>query len=216
MKTTLIAFCGAKGSGKDTSAGIFKDLVATEVKEIAFAGHLKQTCSKVFNIDMKYFTDPKLKEKELENYVRLTPETIEAIFQEFEITNYTFDDNIRPHLSQVFDTPRKLLQYVGTELLHPIDKLIHVNFALKKVDLNKISLVTDLRFPQEFDVLHGNENYLLVYVSNLQAENVAATDTHPSEQGWKYFKTKCIQLDNNGTLADLANNIKELIESRVK
>lgn len=217
MKVSLIAFCGAKESGKSTSAELFKTLInGIQVKEVAFAGHLKETCSKVFNVEMKYFLDPKLKERELENYVRLTTETIEQVFTEFAITEYNFDQHIRPHLSQVFDTPRKLLQYVGTELLHPLDKLIHVNYALRSVDTSKITLVTDLRFPQEFDVLNGKPEYLLVHVSNLKAEANAATDTHPSEQGWKYFKEKCVSLDNNGTLADLTTNLQRLIESRVK
>lgn len=211
----IVAFCGAKESGKSTSAELFKSLVQNKTKEVAFAGHLKVVCSEVFNIEMRYFLDTKLKESELEKYVNLTRQNIEEVFKKFEIESYNYDEHIRKHVGQVFDTPRKLLQYVGTELLHPLDKLIHVNFALKKIDHEVITLVTDLRFPQEFDALYGREDFLPVYVNNIKAELNAEADSHASEKGWQKFKDRCIVLDNNGNLADLTNNLKKLIEENV-
>lgn len=211
----IIAFSGAKYSGKSTSAEIFTTLIKTVTKEVAFAGHLKNTCSKVFNIEMKYFLDSKLKESEMNSYVNLTKEKIEQVFEEFEISQYEFDKHVRPHMGQVFDTPRKLLQYIGTELLHPLDKLIHVNFAMKKVDPDVITLVTDLRFPQEFDAMYGREDFLPVHVYNLQAELQAMTDSHPSERGWQQFKDRCYTLDNNGNITQLTENIKKMIAEKL-
>lgn len=214
----LIAFCGAKESGKSTSAELFKNLAIAKgkkVKEVAFAGHLKETCSKVFNIEMKYFLDTKLKESELDAYIRLTKEYVEEIFKEFDLQEYDYDKHVRPHLGQVFDTPRRLLQYIGTELLHPLDKLIHVNITLKKIDPDAITLVTDLRFPQEFDGLIDKPEFLPVYVDNKRAENAAAADSHASEKGWQTFKHRCVTLDNNLTLHELNDNIKKLVEEYV-
>lgn len=215
MSIKIVAFCGAKESGKSTSASLFKDLIKTSTEEVAFAGHLKIVCSKVFHIEMKYFLDTKLKETELQNYVRLTKETIEEIFALFEITEYSYDKHIRPHLGHVFDTPRKLLQYVGTEVLHPLDKLIHVNFALKKINPDVITLVTDLRFPQEFDALYGREDFLPVHVNNVKAELAAEADSHASEKGWQKFKDRCTVLDNNGTISELIENLKNLIKEKL-
>lgn len=211
----IIAFCGAKESGKSTSAELFKSLVTIPTKEVAFAGHLKEACSRVFNIEMKYFLDTKLKEKELDTYINLTRENIEQIFAEFEVTEYTYDNHIRKHVGQVFDTPRKLLQYIGTELLHPIDKLIHVNFALKKVDPNVITLVTDLRFPQEFDALYQRDDFIPVHVYNQKAELAAAVDSHASERGWQQFKDRCYSLDNNGSIGDLTSSLNKLIQEKL-
>lgn len=211
----LVAFCGAKESGKSTSAELFKNLVTQATKEVAFAGHLKVTCAKVCNIDMKYFIDPKLKEVELENYVQLSKPVIEQIFAEFDLKEYDYDKHIRPHMGVVFDTPRKLLQYVGTELLHPLDKLIHVNVTLKKIDPEVITLVTDLRFPQEFDALYGREDFLPVYVNNKKAEDAASSDSHASERGWQKFRDRCVELDNNGTLTQLTDNLTKLIKEKV-
>lgn len=211
----IVAFCGAKGSGKSTSAELFKSLTNSITAEVAFAGHLKNVCSEVFGIEMKHFLDPKLKERELKDYINLNRQNIEEVFAKFEIIEYNYDTHIRPHVGQVFDTPRKLLQYVGTELLHPLDKLIHVNFAMKKVDPSVITLVTDLRFPQEFDAMYGREDFLPVYVQNTQAELIAAVDNHPSEQGWKVFKDRCAILDNEGSLSELTDKIKKLIQENV-
>lgn len=210
----LVAFCGAKESGKSTSAELLKTLVQRATAEVAFAGHLKEVCSRIFNVEMKYFLDPKLKEVELESYIRLTKESIESVFAEFDLKEYDYDKHVRPHMGMVFDTPRKLLQYIGTDLLHPLDKLIHVNITMKKVDFNVLTLVTDLRFPQEFDAVVEREDFLPVYVDNKRAEDAAATDSHASEQGWKKFKDRCVRLDNNGTLSDLIENLKALIKEK--
>lgn len=211
----IIAFCGAKESGKSTSADLFKTLVKSKTSDVAFAGHLKTTCSKVFNIEMKYFLDTKLKETELDSYVNLTRDNIELVFKEFEIETYDYDTHIRKHVGQVFDTPRKLLQYIGTELLHPLDKLIHVNFTLKKVDPDAITLVTDLRFPQEFDALFAREDFVPVHVHNVRAEKAAEADSHASEKGWQKFKDRCYTLDNNGSLQDLIKNLETLITEKL-
>lgn len=211
----IIAFCGSKESGKSTSAELLKQLVNKTTKELAFAGHLKLVCSQVFQIPILNFLDTKLKESELDSYVQLTSEAIEEIYALFDIKEYNYDDHIRRHTGKVFDTPRKILQYVGSELLHPIDNLIHVNFALKNLDPNVITLVTDLRFPQEFDALHARKDFLPIYVSNMRAELAAAADSHVSEQGWKTFKDRCVTLDNNGNLTNLTDNLKALIEERL-
>lgn len=215
MSKKLVAFCGAKESGKSTSAILFKDLIGQPTVEVAFAGHLKEVCSQVFDVEMKYFLEPKLKERELNDYKQLTKERVEKIFELFDVTTFDYDKHIRPHTGQVFDTPRKILQYVGTEVLHPIDPLIHVNVTLKKINPDVITLVTDLRFPQEFDALYGREDFLPVHVQNTRAELAAEADSHASEKGWQKFKDRCVVLDNNGPISKLTDNLKQMIKEKV-
>ncbi len=213
----VIAFCGSKGSGKSTTATIFENIVSKmniRTEQLAFAGHLKNSCAKVFKLDMDLFLNPALKEKELDSYVYLTKQNITEVFKEFMIETYDYDKHIRPHVGQVFDTPRKLLQYVGTELMHPLDKLIHVNVTMKLKDQAKLSIITDLRFPQEFTELEGRSDFYPVYIKNDVAENKAKTDGHASEKGFFEFKDRCILIDNNGSLADLERNINKFIEGR--
>lgn len=212
MMNGIIAFCGSKGSGKSTSASILKELFKGETEELAFAGHLKTSCSKVFNVDMRYFLDPSLKEVELTNYIVLHSKNVEQILKEFDIETYNFNDHVRPHIGQVFDSPRRVLQYIGTEVLHPLDPLIHAKMTIKNKDLNKLSIVTDLRFVKEFEYLNnGNNKFIPIYVKNDSAEYAALSDTHPSEKELTLFKDKCDILNNNGNLSDLKKNIENLI-----
>lgn len=211
MKTGIIAFCGSKGGGKSTSATMLKELFSGPTEELAFAGHLKTTCSKVFTIEMKYFLDPALKEVELDVYVVLNKETIEAVFKEFCIPCFTYDKHVRPHIGQVFDTPRQVLQYIGTEVLHPIDPLIHAKMTIKNKNPDVLTVITDLRFKQEFDFLKGYSGFIPVYVSNDKAESFAGSDSHKSEKDLQLFKHECIKLDNNGNLTDLRLKLTELL-----
>lgn len=216
MRTGVIAFCGSKGSGKSTSASIFKTIFNGPTEELAFAGHLKNVCSKVFNVDMKYFLDPKLKEVELDSYINLTGTNIQSVLKEFYITEYDFDTHVRPHMGRVFYTGRSLLQYVGTEVLHPLDPLIHVKVTMKNKDPNKLSIITDLRFTQEFEYLEKRDDFVPVYVHNVQAEEAAKSDTHPSERQLELFKDRCLKLDNNLTLHSLQSFLTHLVETRYR
>jgi hypothetical protein len=211
----IAAFCGAKFSGKSTSGELVKRLLPGQTEELAFAGHLKKTCAKVFNIDIKYFLDPALKEVELDVYPVLTRENMIQIVEEFDL-QYDFDKHLRPNMGKVSFTPRGLLQYVGTELLHPIDPLVHVKKTLKLKDPTKLSIVTDLRFPHEFEALKQmRQDFVPVYVDNKAAENAAAADSHASEQGWKVFKDRCIRVDNNSDMANLEAGIQNLVKSHL-
>jgi hypothetical protein len=211
-KNGVIAFCGSKFSGKSTSANIFKELIGAPTEEIAIAGHLKEAASRVFGLDLKLFLDPKLKEVELDDLVLLTGENLEAMMKEFDVTNYTYDKHIRPHVGRVIRTPRNLLQYIGTEVLHPIDPLIHIKKALRKKDATKLTVITDLRFTAEFDYLSTSTiQFLPAYVKNSVAEARASVDGHASERQFEVFRNRCRLVNNEGSLGDLTRELSELI-----
>lgn len=213
-KNGVIAFCGSKGSGKSTSATILKEFVNAETEEIAIAGHLKEVCSKVFKIDYDKFINPDLKEVELDELTVLDSQNLVDLLLAFDVRNINSNEFIRPHLQRVLRTPRALLQYIGTEVLHPIDPLIHVKMAMKNKDANKLTIITDLRFLQEFNYFEENhtDEFLPVYVRNFMAESRASSDVHPSERQFELFKNKCIALNNNSTISDLRNGIMDLVK----
>lgn len=211
-KNGVIAFCGAKFSGKSTSATIFKDLVGKPTEEIAIAGHLKEAASRVFGLDMNLFLDPALKEVELDTLVVLERATLEGMMKEFDVTDYTHDKHIRPHIGRVIRTPRALLQYIGTEVLHPIDPLIHAKKTLRKKDPDKITVITDLRFVAEFEYFHSTyQDFVPVYVRNATAEAKASVDGHASERQFELFRSKCTLLPNDGTMIQLSESLSDLI-----
>lgn len=210
----VIAFCGSKGSGKSTSCELFKQWYKGEVEEAALAGHLKLSCSKVFGVSIDNFMIPSLKEVELNTYINLTQQNLEQLFKEFNIESFTYDDNIRPYIGKVLTTPRKLLQYVGTEVLHKIDPLIHTKTIVKNKDPNKVTIITDLRFVNEFNFLNDNfkDCFIPFYVKNNRAELIAQGDTHASERELLLFRDKCKLLSNNLNISDLEFKIREIVK----
>lgn len=208
--TGIIAFCGSKGSGKSTSAGLFKEIIGVPTEEIAIAGHLKESCAKVFGVDYEKFINPALKEVELEDYIVLDRKNIQALLKAFFVDKYDYDTHVRPHVGRIIKTPRALLQYIGTEVLHPIDALIHVKAAIQKKDPAKLTVITDLRFVAEFEYFNSGVDFLPVYVKNAKAELTASVDAHPSERQFENFKQRCYLLDNEGSIADLTQKLKKL------
>lgn len=215
-RTGIIAFCGSKGSGKSTTAEVFKELFKAPVEDLAIAGHLKLATSRVFDIEMKHFLEPELKEVEFDKYPVMTRQKIEALLLEFGAGEYSkeYDKYVRPHVGQVFDTPRRLLQYVGSELLHPIDPQIHVKNLCRLKDKNKLTLVTDMRFLSEFNYLteQFGQDFVPVFVHNRAAEEIAKADGHRSERELFLFNDKCRLLDNNSqTIGDLKAQVHTLV-----
>lgn len=213
MDKGVIAFCGSKFSGKSTSYNYFKEVYTGPTEEIALAGHLKIACSEVFGIEHEMFINPQLKEVELPTYVVLSKENLAQLFKTFFIEEeLDYNKYFRPHIGKVLYTPRTLLQYIGTEVLHPIDPLIHAKIVLKVRNPEKLTVLTDLRFSAEFDFFEREFglNFKPVYVKNSTAETAASTDTHASETGLKEFKNKCYVLYNEGSLEELKTNITSM------
>lgn len=212
----IIAFAGPKKSGKTTA---YQALNAqySNVHEVALAGHLKSVASKIFNLDSRLFNDQNLKEVDLAEYIELSPKNIEDIFILFGLTEkeYTYDKHIRPHVGKLIKTPRQLLQYIGTEVLHPIDPLIHAKFMIKnKLPKDGIVVLTDLRFKNEFDFFLENykNEFVPLHINNNNAEMASADDNHPSEKDRLKFKHECIQIDNNSTLYAFKSLVKKKLE----
>lgn len=218
-KLKVIGICGSKGAGKTTVYQMLKEVYGDLLQEVPLADHLKETCAKVSGLKLEYFVSQDLKERELENYVVLTEDRIKSIFEAFNLKegeDYKYDENVRPHISRVFYTPRQMLQYVGTEVLRPIDPLIHVKTVIAKCQEGKVAVVPDVRFNSEFDYFSKNsDSFLPLYVNNNDAEAAAATDGHKSELEFRDFAGKCFKIDNNGTLHQLRDNALAVTKGRI-
>ncbi len=213
----VLGFLGIKGSGKTTSSDVAKELSKNDglsVYEVILARKLKSTCSEVFDLDMKYFTDQRFKEVELDNIISLSTENIIKVITAFG-QDYNYDKHVRPHVGKTLHTPRTLLQYIGTDVLHPIDSLIHIKYEFFNIPIGvDVIVLSDLRFENEYEFLlekYGPRDFVPIYVQNLIAESQASKDAHPSEREFHKFKNKSELLNNNGNLLDLKNNISSLL-----
>lgn len=207
MSRVIIAFAGSKGSGKTTSFDIIKDTFEN-VHEVMLAGLLKKVCSEVFGFDETRLVDLAYKEEELEDPIMLTKDNLEKIVSQFTDT-INFDTQIRPFMGKILDTRRQVLQYIGTDVLHEVDKLVHTKTAVANMPKDGIIVVTDLRFEEEFNYFKENhaDEFFPFYIRNSAAEIAAEGDTHPSETQLHNFKNKCDLIDNNFSLADLRTKV---------
>jgi len=215
MKKGLIAICGSKRAGKSTAAKIFKTMLEEQLVELSLASHIKNTSAKVFQMDMKYFEDQKYKEKELEDYLELTPVRVREILEafSFKIDDLSQVDQVRCHYGKVFETPRKLLQYVGTEMINNIEKTRHCQIMSEKLDLTKINVCSDLRFLHEINFFKGQDfEFKTLCISSHEAETIAKGDLHPSEQEFFKFKDTCdFTIKNDGTLENYIASLQEFV-----
>jgi hypothetical protein len=201
----FISFSGAKQSGKTTGFNVIKENF-NGVVELSMADRLKVVCSQVFELPLNFMHDEKLKEKELKEPIFLLDNTIEAcilLFDKKPGIDYTYNEHIRPHIGMIFHTPRKLLQYIGTDVLRKVDTDIHINYAANNVDKSaKVCVIPDIRFSNEFDYFYSKfpKDFYPFYVNNKKAENIGNLDGHSSEQEYKKFKHLCTELDNNTSI----------------
>lgn len=208
----VIGLAGVKTSGKSTVANIIKNILKHEqVTETALADKLKNVCSAVFNIPRNYFDDQKLKEVRLEKPILLTVSDINKVMELYNIFDNTTPENIKKiqgNAGFLLETPRQIAQIVGTEILRGVgDEDIHC----KNVKLSeKITIISDIRFPNEFDYFNRLDNifFLPLYIQRDEAEKHVTDKSHSSETSVFKFSHKCIKINNNKDLQNLENQIR--------
>jgi hypothetical protein len=210
----VIAFTGVKGAGKTTASNFLKEAIP-ELREVILADALKNASAMVFKIARNSFDDPKTKEKEFIMPIYLDERAVSSIFRCFNIEP-NYDLHVRPHIGTVLHSPRRVAQYVGTEILRNYDSDIHCKTADLNIGSDGTFVITDMRFPSEYDYFHGKygQNFYPYYINNFMAESYV--DNHPSEKGVLEVAKHCLKIDNNGTLEDFRTKILKLSEDLMK
>lgn len=186
----IIAICGAKRSGKDVLA---KCLINTyNYEKLSFAEPLKKAVKELFNF----------------NDIQVGIDEENAIGNEKDI----IDDRWGI-------TPRKALQYFGTEIMqYKMNELIpninrgfFADILLSKIIENKNYVISDLRFLHEYEKIKGLN---IVIIKVVRPSLVKIRDIHISEN--EYEQIPCnIEVLNEGTIEDFINNF-ELLNKKHK
>lgn len=171
----IIGLIGVAGSGKTTAANIIAEHL-NPCLMVSFAGKLKRTCSKVFNVPLNDFEDRKAKEDLHEDrYILLSD--IVNVFSEFGIDAH--NTKLLQMAGTKYNSNRELLQIVGTDILRAHDPDIHTK-TIYPID-NMVLLVPDVRFANEAKYLDDHKAYL-VYIQNSNAESRVTKESHESEK----------------------------------
>lgn len=210
MKINLIGISGYAKSGKSTIYSMLKQIGA---KEIAFADHLKNTCSKVFNIPRVNFDDQNLKEIPFEKPIHLNLYQINEILSLFKIdvdVDSWIDLTTRTEGTALI-SPRHIAQYIGTDVLRSLDQDIHIKTALSKIVEEGIYVCSDVRFLNELE----NVKKAGGFVIGVQRDSVKPdlSKVHISESFIEEIVSKSdYKIVNNGTLEELQNAVRLILE----
>lgn len=211
---TVIGLAGVKTSGKSTVANMIKSMV-DGAKEAALADKLKNTCAQVFNISRDHFDNQDLKEVPFEEPKKLGVYEIGAILESFGIDMTAREiDSTFEVTNMMLETPRKIAQIVGTEILRQAgDEYIHC----KNVPLNEtgVTIISDVRFPNEFEYFKNKKDvfFMPLYIARDEAEKHVTPDSHPSEKCVFEFNDKCVRIDNNGTIEETRSQIYNILRN---
>ena len=110
---------------------------------------------------------------------------------------------------------RKFLQFIGTEWARSINENVWVDIVLGK-DIEGVGLLSDIRFPNEFNALKNN-GWICIKVTrdNIDKNRVGNGDnTHSSEisindikdEEWDFI------INNNSTLEDLYKRLDKIFK----
>lgn len=214
----VIGLAGVKTSGKSTVGNMIQEFINST--EVALADKLKNTCAEVFRLERNQFDAQELKEVPFpENEIRkLGTHHIRNILESFgvEMAPAEMSEKYSNLIGMSLETPRKIAQIVGTEILRATgDEDIHCKSV--SLDPNGVTVVTDLRFPNEFEYFNNKEdiNFIPLHIQRDLAEDLVTEDSHPSETSVFKFTDKCIKINNNGSFSETELQIKNIVDTHI-
>lgn len=207
--------------GKDTVAdllvkhyGFTKYSFARPIKEVTCAlfnwgGDEAEGKYKETEIPVIFSIESMLKAQEVANKWGLDKFGFSVLYMLRELYRHAFKDHIV--ISHKFGqswsaivSPRKSFQVVGTEYGR---EQLDTDIWLKTAPSGKI-VIADVRFENEANYIRHNG--LLVHIKRDAAVEAMANSAHASEAGIAFDWDFDMELDNNGTLHDLAENVEQL------
>ena len=198
----IISLSGLQGSGKDTVADILCECYG--YKRISFAATLKDAVAAVFCWDRE----------------RLEGRTTGARAQREQVDEWWSHRLQMPGL-----TPRRVLQEWGTDIMrnnfHSDIWVASLERQIMTAPVDARFVITDCRFPNELNILRRlNAAIWWIHRGPMPAWWPIAVaggvppGIHISEALWiPIVISNGIEIDNNGTLADLDCKIKNLLNA---
>lgn len=220
MTQIVIGLAGVKTSGKSTVTNIIRKHF--DLKEAALAEKLKQASASTFNVPRSYFDDQAFKEVPFSDGPKiLTEDSVRNLLTFFkadpdelvDVVLYTKRiDTYRDIIGMELESPRKIAQIVGTEVLRRVGEDIHCENL--EFNTDGVTVVSDMRFPNEFAYLSRKQGikFIPIYIKREAAESQVTEKSHVSETSVFKFSDQCFMVDNNGTLEQTESQVMDIIK----
>lgn len=169
----ILGVCGKREHGKDTFARMLIE-VDPSFSRLGFADRLKEICMKVYDLTEEQVSDFRAKEASLDQPIDLDAR-LDLLRAETGLL--LFEQRL------VANTPRQVLQYVGTDYIRSVQPDYWLQVVAQKIKENPDGnyVITDVRFPNEAEILKGLGAFILkvLRLSKLPDNSMAE---HASEQ----------------------------------
>ena len=206
-----IGLVGLKQSGKTTAFKVIKSAIP-DATEVMLADRLKEACSKATGIERKFFELQEYKEVPFVPELELSEEILSTIAQVFEIESS--HPEFANHLGKLMKSPRHMLQYVGTDILRQIDDEIHLKTAEMNSKGDGVFVVTDIRFPNEFEYFMKKPLLLPIFVRRDELLSGVIVDQLPASERYVVeLGKRCIEANNNGSMDQFRALITSILDA---
>jgi hypothetical protein len=223
MRNTVVLFCGAAGSGKDTSFNMFQSHLnkldeSIHVSQFAFGRPLKEIV-----VDLcQLFLNEQYSLDEMNRFS----------YKELARPEHTvYPDLSNPDTDTDTDTSepliiRRLLQIIGTDFLRKrLGDDVFATAVLRDIDAFfqpsgngkgvKVACITDLRFPNEQKCVRDycearGYNCVTAYIRRTIVSPKSLTRRHISESYYDQLE-KDFVIENCGPIDELENEVKMLV-----
>ena len=213
----LIALSGPKGCGKTTMAKFGVGVCGAD-SIVPLAAELKLMAMKFFGLTKEQVYGSE-KEIPFAKPIIANDRTLSKIVRRMSSTldQMGLGDLFNPHKIALnllprgpFNTPRELMQKLGTEIMQAIYKDYSILATIMPIaGKNGIFFVDDMRFPREDELLREKSHFY--YSVCVTGRKEKTKDVHSSEHAWKeidFFAT----VENGGSIKKFQENILKVFQ----
>lgn len=203
----VLGLSGPARAGKDTVADFLIQKHGWTGK-LSFARNLKNMCKSVFSLSEEDVETQEGKKRKFSSPLVFSNSHLGSIMYWMSRTHHTSQiandsyTKVKSLIGRELNTPREVLQIVGTDICRTLVPTYHVDIVLKDAQVDGMWVITDVRFPNEGNLILDELKGSVVNVSR-DIDNEGAVDmAHPSETAMKQW----------GRFVDTVDNSKDGLE----
>jgi hypothetical protein len=204
MSKLVVGLHGPALSGKDTIADYLLEQKGWG-GSFSFARNLKEMCRYIFGLSAEDVYDQEGKRCRFTSPLELTYSRLGGIYSwmckthpNSVISGYS-RSKVMSFLGTKFNTPRDILQFVGTDVCREFIPTYHVDVVRFQIDRScaEKAVITDVRFPNEGDFIKKEFGGMVVRLNRPILEESGVNRQHESETSMSRWDGFSDVIDND-------------------